>query len=61
MHNKTVVGGEVDEAYLSDPVERLGVCRNQKKLDLNKLPNLLDSSVDRERERPGETAKLTTK
>ena len=32
----------------------------QQKLDPNKLTNLLDSSVDRERERPGETAKLTT-
>ena len=47
----TVVGAEVDEACLSDPVERLGVCVNQWKLDPNKLTNLLNGSVDRERER----------
>ena len=51
MHNKTVVGGEVDVAHLSDPVERLDVCVNQWKLDLNKPTNLLDDSVDRDREK----------
>ena len=56
MHNKTVVGGKVDEVHLSVPVERLGTCTNQQKLNPIKQTNLLNISVDRERERPVHTA-----
>ena len=60
MHNKTAVGEKVAVRLTSLTLQRDLGLMNQWKLDLNKQTNLLDNSEDRERERPCETARLSS-